>query len=379
MSEAIDEKYRKAVEVINSAGGTPVPVTDNTVAILKYIVEEKHLDFIMAFKGKRSQTMEQIKEATSFSEDQINDHVEVLAKTGLIMNQPSSSGLMIFRLMPFVNVGVYEYTFMKKLEYNDWEKGLAQLYKKMNDETKGRMLASYDAIVKNYLPRMRPIDRTVPYNENFETGEEINIVIDKDIEVPEEKIISTQKVEEIIQKFDEIAVGHCYCRHFRDLVGESCKQTDMRENCFTFGKSARYTAEQGFARMISKEEAIDILKKSEKDGLVHKAYHPNMDFKRDEDSICNCCSDCCGQSKNITSNLSSFVAKVDQEICTGCGTCVEKCYSGAKELNDEGKAETNEERCIGCGICAAFCPEGAISLVERQRIVRLAPPRSNFE
>ena len=379
MSEAIDEKYRKAVEVINSAGGTPVPVTDNTVAILKYIVEEKHLDFIMAFKGKRSQTMEQIKEATSFSEDQINDHVEVLAKTGLIMNQPSSSGLMIFRLMPFVNVGVYEYTFMKKLEYNDWEKGLAQLYKKMNDETKGRMLASYDAIVKNYLPRMRPIDRTVPYNENFETGEEINIVIDKDIEVPEEKIISTQKVEEIIQKFDEIAVGHCYCRHFRDLIGEPCKQTDLRENCFTFGKSARYTTEQGFARMISKEEAIEILKKSEKDGLVHKAYHPNMDFKRDEDSICNCCSDCCGQSKNITSNLSSFVAKVDQEICTGCGTCVEKCYSGAKELNDEGKAETNEERCIGCGICAAFCPEGAISLVERQRIVRLAPPRSNFE
>jgi len=379
MSEAIDEKYLKTVEVINSAGGSPVPVTDNTVAILKYIVEEKHLDFIMAFKGKRSQTMEQVKEVTGFSEEEINAHVKVLAKTGLIMNQPSSSGLMIFRLMPFVNVGVYEYTFMKKLEYNDWEKGLAKLYKKMNEETKGRMLANYDAIVKNYLPRMRPIDRTVPYTENFESGKEINIVIDQDIEVPEEKIFSTQKVEEIIQKFDDIAVGHCYCRHFRDLIGEPCKQTDLRENCFTFGKSARYTTEQGFARMISKEEAIEILKKSEKDGLVHKAYHPNMDFKRDEDSICNCCSDCCGQSKNITSNLSSFVAKVDQEICTGCGTCVEKCYSGAKELNDEGKAETNEERCIGCGICAAFCPEGAISLVERQRIVRLAPPRSNFE
>ena len=379
MSEAIDEKYLKTVEVINSAGGSPVPVTDNTVAILKYIVEEKHLDFIMAFKGKRSQTMEQVKEVTGFSEEEINAHVKVLAKTGLIMNQPSSSGLMIFRLMPFVNVGVYEYTFMKKLEYNDWEKGLAKLYKKMNEETKGRMLANYDAIVKNYLPRMRPIDRTVPYTENFESGKEINIVIDQDIEVPEEKIFSTQKVEEIIQKFDDIAVGHCYCRHFRDLIGEPCKQTDLRENCFTFGKSARYTTEQGFARMISKEEAIEILKKSEKDGLVHKAYHPNMDFKRDEDSICNCCSDCCGQSKNITSNLSNFVAKVDHEICTGCGTCVEKCYSGAKELNDQGKAETNEERCIGCGICAAFCPEGAISLVERQRIVRLAPPRSNYE
>ncbi len=379
MSEAIDERYRNAVQVINSAGGSPVPVTDNTIAILKYIVEEEHLDFIMLFKGKRSQTMEQIKESSGLSEEEINKHAKALAKIGLIMNQPSRSGLMIFRLMPFVNVGVYEYTFMKKLEWNEWEKGLAQLYKKLNEQSAGRMLANYDGIVKNFLPTMRPIDRTVPYTENFETGDEINIIIDEEIEVPEEKIISTQKVEEIINKFDEIAVGHCYCRHFRDLIDESCKQTDLRENCFTFGKSARYTTEQGFARMISKEEAIDILKKSEKDGLVHKAYHPNMDFKREEDSICNCCSDCCGQAKNFTSNMSNFIAQVDHELCTGCGTCVEKCYSGAKELNDEGKAETIEERCIGCGICAAFCPEGAISLVERQRIVRLAPPRSNFE
>ncbi len=379
MSEATDKRYKKAVQIINKAGGTPVPVTDNTIAILKHIVEEEHLDFIMGFKNKRSQTVEQLKESSGLSEDDINKHAEALAKKGLIMNQASSSGLMIYRLMPFVNVGVYEYTFMKKLDYTEWEKELALLYKKLNDESAGRMLANYDAIVDKYLPTMRPIDRTVPYTQNLETGAPIDIVIDKEIEVPEEKIISTQNVQDIIQKFDEIAVGHCYCRHFRDLVGEPCKQTDLRENCFTFGKSARYTTEQGFARMISKEEALEILKKSEKDGLVHKAYHPNMDFKREEDSICNCCSDCCGQAKNITSNLSNFVAQVDLDLCTGCGTCVEKCYSGAKELNDDGKAETIEERCIGCGICAAFCPEGAISLVEKHRIVRLAPPRSNFE
>ena len=35
MSEDIDEKYRKAVEVINRAGGTQVPVTDKTFEILK--------------------------------------------------------------------------------------------------------------------------------------------------------------------------------------------------------------------------------------------------------------------------------------------------------------------------------------------------------
>ncbi|MFX0081826.1 MAG: 4Fe-4S binding protein [Candidatus Hodarchaeota archaeon] len=375
MSKAIDEKYRNAVQVINTAGGSPIPVTDTTIAILKHIVSEEYIDFIIAFKGRRSQSMEQLKESTGLTEEEINEKVKLLAAKGLIMNQPSRTGLMVFRLMPFINVGVFEYTFMKKLEYNDWEKELAQLFGKLNQESRGRMLANYDYVVKNILPNIRPIDRTVPYTENFETGKEINITIDKELEAPEEKIISTQKVEDIIQKFDDIAVGHCYCRHHRDLLGEPCKQTDMRENCFTFGKSARYTTEQGFARMISKEEALEILKKSEEDGLVHKAYHPNMDFKREEDSICNCCSDCCGQARGITVNFTDHIARVDHDLCAGCGTCVEKCYSGAKSLNDEGKAETDEELCIGCGICAAFCPEGAISLVEKQRVVRFAPPR----
>ncbi len=375
MSEAVKEKYKQAVKVINSAGGTPVIVNDTTIAILKHIVSEKYLDFIIAFKKKRSQTIEQLKESSGLSEEEINRNVEELAKKGLILNQPSRSGLMIIRLMPFVNVGVFEYTFMKKLENNDWEKELAKLYAKLNEESKGRMLANYDYIVNNFLPKMPPIDRTIPFTENFETGSDINIIVDEELEVPEEKIIPAQKVEEIINKFDEIAVGHCYCRHHEDLLGNSCKQTDIRENCFTFGKSARYTSEQGFARMISKDEALEILKKCEEDGLVHKAYHPNMDFKREEDSICNCCSDCCGQARNITANLSNYVARVDHELCTGCGTCVEKCYSSAMELNDEGKAESTEEICIGCGVCAAFCPDDAISLVEKTRVVRIAPPR----
>jgi len=375
MSEALDKRYKKAVGIINRAGGTPVAVTDTTVAILKHIVSEEYLDFISAFEKKRSQTMEQLKESSGLSEEEINQNVKVLAKKGLILNQPSRSGLMIFRLMPFVNVGVFEYTFMKKLEHSDWEKELANLYGKLNEESKGRMLANYDNIINKFLPNMPPIDRTIPFTENLETGNEINIVIDEELEAPEEKIVPAQKVEEIINKFDEIAVGHCYCRHHADLLGHSCKQTDLRENCFTFGKSARYTSEQGFARMISKDEALEILKKSEEDGLVHKAYHPNFDFKREEDSICNCCTDCCGQARNITANLSNYISRVDHELCTGCGICVEKCYSGAMELNDEGKAVPTEEICIGCGICAAFCPEDAVSLIEKNRIVRLAPPR----
>ena len=81
MSKTIDERYKKAVQVINKAGGTPVPVSDNTIAILKHIVEEEHLDFIMAFKGKRSQTIDQMKEVTGLTEDEIN---KIFTKFGKI-------------------------------------------------------------------------------------------------------------------------------------------------------------------------------------------------------------------------------------------------------------------------------------------------------
>lgn len=375
MSDAIKEKYTEAVKAINAASGTPLGVTDTTIDILKFIVPEEYLDLITAFKSRKSQTMEQLKENSGMSEDDILRKVEFLAKKGLIMNQPSSSGLMIFRLMPFINVGVFEYTFMKKLEYTHEEKELAALFQKLRDEGHNRMMANYDFVIKNILPNIRPIDRTVPFTENRETGNEIEIFINEELETPVEKILPTQNVREIINKFDDIAVGHCYCRHHKDLIGHSCTQTDLRENCFSFGKSARYTTEQGFARMITKEEALEILAKSEADGLVHKAYHPNMDFKRDEDSICNCCADCCGQWSGITVNLTNYVSQINQDLCAGCGTCVEKCPTGSVELNDEGKSQKVGDRCIGCGICAAFCPENAISLVEKERVVRLAAPR----
>lgn len=375
MSEAEKEKYVQAVKAINSASGTPLGISDTTIDILKFIVPEEYLDLIIAFKKRKSQTLDQLKENSGMLEEDILKSVEFLAKKGLIMNQPNRSGLMIFRLMPFINVGVFEYTFMNKLEYSDWEKELANLFQKLREESKSRIFANYDYVIDKILPNIRPIDRTIPFTENRETGNEIEIIVNEELETPKEKILPSQDVKEIINKFNEIAVGHCYCRHHNDLLGHSCTQTDLRENCFSFGKSARYTTEQGFARMISKEEALEILAKSEADGLIHKAYHPNMDFKREEDSICNCCADCCGQWSSITVNLSNYVSQVNQELCTGCGTCVDKCPTGSLELNDEEKSQKVGERCIGCGICAAFCPENAISLVENERVVRLAAPR----
>lgn len=53
-------------------------------------------------------------------------------------------------------------------------------------------------------------------------------------------------------------------------------------------------------------------------------------------------------------------AEVDQERCTGCGTCQEVCRFDAVELGETSRIDGFS--CEGCGVCAAFCPEEAIAL-----------------
>ena len=59
-----------------------------------------------------------------------------------------------------------------------------------------------------------------------------------------------------------------------------------------------------------------------------------------------------------------LIAVVDEDLCSGCGTCVSICPYQAIELIklDDGKtrAKVNEALCMGCGACAAACPSSAM-------------------
>ena len=60
------------------------------------------------------------------------------------------------------------------------------------------------------------------------------------------------------------------------------------------------------------------------------------------------------------------IIKIDEEICDGCGACVEGCHEGALQLI-EGKARIiNEIFCDGLGACIGECHLGAITYEEKE-------------
>ena len=51
--------------------------------------------------------------------------------------------------------------------------------------------------------------------------------------------------------------------------------------------------------------------------------------------------------------------QINQELCIGCGQCVNDCISHRLSLKD--KKATISKDCIYCGHCTAICPVGAVS------------------
>jgi ferredoxin len=381
-SPILEEKTRKAAEVICRQGLVPFPVSETAVAVIRNVVgeNEAELDLIGAFEEKPSQTLDQLVKARGVPGKDLETLASSLARKGLIFNQPNSAGVMVYRILPLMLVGLMEYKFMGELSGSREEKELALLFEKLLSELRDRIQGNYDSLQP--LFRQAPAtDRTVPVRIAGDGSPTRVLKVDRKLGEYEETVLPSQSVEEIIAKFDDIAVGYCFCRQRRSLLGEPCSTNAPTLNCFTFGKSARHTAAQGFARMVSREEALRIMQEAEEAGLVHKAFHPHSREDSPETSICNCCKDCCDTLELWRSgtlpliNSTYHLAVIDPEACSGCGICVERCPTDAISQNGDGTAIRDEDACFGCGVCARFCPEGAIALKEGLRRVFIMPPR----
>ncbi|MBT4365721.1 MAG: 4Fe-4S binding protein, partial [Desulfobacteraceae bacterium] len=73
---------------------------------------------------------------------------------------------------------------------------------------------------------------------------------------------------------------------------------------------------------------------------------------------------------------SNFEVAVDEESCTGCGECVERCPLDAMSI-EEDVVSINRNHCVGCGNCNSVCPEEALSMVRRSH--HNEPPKLSKE
>ncbi len=191
------------------------------------------------------------------------------------------------------------------------------------------------------------------------------IPIEKEIEGSPE-IQPFEKISEIIGTQDRFAVAECICRKESAMLGKGCDK--LMEACMSFGPAADYYIENGMAREISKAEALEILQKTEEDGLVHFStnHADNKIF------ICNCCGCCCKAlaarvtygSQGVIAE-SNYYAVVDKETCSACETCINRCQVDAIRIQNDA-ANIKKESCIGCGLCVSTCPTESISVSRKK-------------
>ncbi len=182
------------------------------------------------------------------------------------------------------------------------------------------------------------------------------------------RVSSYDSIREIMGTVEgQIAVANCICRQAKDRVGESCGQTDLRETCLIFGRSAEHYLDMGLARSITKEEALAILEKAEEAGLVLQPVNSQR-----PEAVCCCCGDCCGLlmaakrfPKPSELYATSYYAQVDAERCNACGSCVDRCQLQAARLVDD-LYVVDRDRCIGCGVCVANCTPKSIQLHKKE-------------
>ena len=132
-------------------------------------------------------------------------------------------------------------------------------------------------------------------------------------------------------------------------------------------RAADYAIGRGTGRKLGSEEAIEILKMCEQQGLVHVSDNR----KAVGHVICNCCDDCCINWASMTAGLkrfvapSRFVAQPDAALCSSCETCLDACFFDAISMAGENDtARVDPEKCMGCGLCVAACTSDAMSLRE---------------
>ena len=337
------DAYRNLEDRINwfTQGAPP---SETLTKILKLLFTEKEAKWVamLPIRPFSLKKAAQIWGTTEGKAEKLLDH---LCEKGLLVDS-YHDGVRQFVLPPPM-IGFFEFALMRTRGDID-QKYLSELfYQYLNVE---------EDFIKNLFFGMETKLGRVFVQEPVLLTEKANHILDY------------EKATHIIEEAEHIGVGICYCRHKNLHLGIPCKQNAPLETCLTFDNIARSLSEHGgYSRLISKEEAKDILQMSYEHNLVqigeNVREHPAF--------MCNCCGCCCealGAAKKFSPmqpiETTNYLPEIQTETCISCGKCSRVCPILAISMKEK-RPVVDKDICLGCGVCARNCPTKAIILKRR--------------
>jgi ferredoxin len=327
------DDYERLRQILDKhlAGAPPSKTFDRILRIL-FTPEEAKVALALIFAPR---AVEDIAARAGVSVEEARRLCESMANKGIVFSR-EKDGSMGYALLPTIP-GLFEFPFMKG-GGEAMHEALAKLWQQYHREGLGDSFAG----------SATPLTRVVPVEQAIDTRVEV---------------LPFEVISQMLERNETFALAQCACR----VSVRGCdRPTDV---CLVFDKTGRYLIDRGLAREISKEEALEVVRRAEEAGLVHTTNN-----SRDRlNLICNCCPCCCTILRGLTEleNPNAFAvsrwrSEVDADLCTGCGICEEqRCPVGAIKVVDL-VAEVDPQRCIGCGLCVTACDPGALSLVPRE-------------
>ncbi len=218
--------------------------------------------------------------------------------------------------------------------------------------------------IKKYLEKL------VKTGEMMYLTQDKVININQKVEKSNDTVLPSKIAEYFVNKTNyHWVMNFCICR---DSL--KCENYPRHFGCLFMGEAA-LGINPKIGRRVSKEKALEHLKKCRDVGLVHVIGKNILDAKwlgvGPEDkllTICNCCPCCCitryaAKVRFVSEPLKKMpgVQVRVTDKCIGCGTCTKDiCFIKAIQIFN--KRAIISELCRGCGRCVSVCPQKAIEL-----------------